>query len=524
MSPADLPSSRCSARYDYTAFIVVRYGVDRATWLADRRAAVIATYNTGAPEYDQHEYPSDTQREWVERTLDRLPAGSNVLDAPCGTGKYFQMIVDAGHSVAGVDQSTGMLDQARARGIAVSLERMSLQDLAYEHRFDAILTIDAMENVPPEEWPPVLANLHRALRPGGSLYMTVEDADAIEIDKAFDALSRAGTPAVRGEVIAGDVAGYHYYPGRDQVLAWFAAEGLEVLEEAFKQEDGWGYHHFLLRSKSGSSLAFTDLRPETTAALAALRAVLPLVQERRGASEVRAKGPNDIVTGTDVLVQSTLQEVLHEHHPDIAFLGEEGAPDVAPDARRMWLVDPICGTSNYAAGIPLFAINVALVEDQRIAASAVADGGTGELYVAERGRGAWLVGASGLRRLEVSGTNPLVSVDPDVRGGQGLQDFPTAFAVEAIVGHRWDVRALSSTIALVYLAGGRLGGAVYAPLGAALHFAAGVLLAQEAGAIVTDQAGGEWTLDNPVCIVAATPALHADLVALAAEVYARVTA
>src|SRR5258708_13306799 len=77
-----------------------------------------------------------------------------------------------------------------------------------------------------------------------------------------------------------------------------------------------------------------DLRPETRAALEALRAVLPLVQERRGASEVRAKGPNDIVTGTDVLVQSTLQQILHEQHPDIAFLGEEGSPDLAPDARR----------------------------------------------------------------------------------------------------------------------------------------------------------------------------------------------
>jgi myo-inositol-1(or 4)-monophosphatase len=267
-----------------------------------------------------------------------------------------------------------------------------------------------------------------------------------------------------------------------------------------------------------------DLRPETRAALEALRAVLPLVQERRGASEVRAKGPNDIVTGTDVLVQSTLQQILHEQHPDIAFLGEEGSPDLAPDARRMWLVDPICGTSNYAAGIPLFAINVALVEDQRIAASAVADGGTADLYIAEHNNGAWRVSSSGLHRLQVSDTNLIVSVDPDVRGGQGLQDFPTAFAVEALARHRWDVRALSSTIALVYVASGRLSGAVYAPLGAALHFAAGVLLAREAGALVTDHTGAEWTLDSPICVVAATRALHAELVTLASEVYARATA
>ena len=116
----------------------------------------------------------------------------------------------------------------------------------------------------------------------------------------------------------------------------------------------------------------TDFRPETRAAFDALRAALPLVQQRRGATEIREKSRNDIVTATDVLVQSTLQDFLHEQHPDIAFLGEEGIPSLAHDAKRTWLVDPICGTTNYAAGIPLFAINVALVEDSRIVAAAVA--------------------------------------------------------------------------------------------------------------------------------------------------------
>lgn len=266
-----------------------------------------------------------------------------------------------------------------------------------------------------------------------------------------------------------------------------------------------------------------DLRPETQAALTALRAALPLVQERRGATEIHEKAPNDIVTGTDVLVQTMLQEVLHEHHPDIAFLGEEGTPNVAPDARRMWMVDPICGTTNYAMGIPLFAINVAMIEDGRTAVSAVADGGTGELYAAEDDRGACLIGRHALRGLQVSSTNMLVSVDPDNRGGQGLDDFPTAFAIEALARRRWDVRALSSTLALVYVASARLGGAVYAPLGAPLHFAAGVLLAKEAGAIVTDQSGAGWTLDSPICVVGATRELHADLLAVAATVYERVS-
>ncbi len=47
---------------------------------------------------------------------------------------------------------------------------------------------------------------------------------------------------------AGDVAGYHYYPGRDRAVGWLTAAGLEIVDEGLKQEDGWAYRHFLLRS------------------------------------------------------------------------------------------------------------------------------------------------------------------------------------------------------------------------------------------------------------------------------------
>jgi len=191
---------------------------------------VLASYDAGAATYDQHEYPSDTQREWVARLLHQLPPNSLVLDAPCGTGKYFPLIASCGHRVIGADQSSGMLAEARRRGIAVSLENVALEELAYAQMFAAVLTIDAMENVAPEEWPRVLANLHGALRPDGVLYLTVEDIDVSQIQDAFAALRNTGAPAVYGEVIEGDVAGYHYYPGRERVIEWFSAEGLRVLE------------------------------------------------------------------------------------------------------------------------------------------------------------------------------------------------------------------------------------------------------------------------------------------------------
>lgn len=156
------------------------------------------------------------------------------------------MVVDAGFRVVGVDGSAGMLAQARARGLANELEHSSLQDLQYEDAFDGVITVDAMENVPPEDWPVVLANLQRAVRPGGFLYITVEEIERSEVENAFATLSARGAPSVLGEVVEGDVAGYHYYPERTQVIDWLEAEGLAIVDEDFQQEDGWGYRHFLL--------------------------------------------------------------------------------------------------------------------------------------------------------------------------------------------------------------------------------------------------------------------------------------
>jgi SAM-dependent methyltransferase len=222
---------------------------DRRTWLAERRAAVQAEYDVEAPDYDTQPYPTTSHVAFVERLLETCPAGGIVLDAPCGTGKYFDIVRAAGRSVVGIDQSAGMLAQARARSIAIRLEQVGLQELAFDADFDGAMTIDAMENVPPEDWPIVLANLHRAVRHGAHLYLTVEEIDDADIDAALVDSTSRGLPALRGEVIEGDTAGYHYYPGRDQVLRWLAAEGLDVVDEGFDQEDGWGYRHLLVRDR-----------------------------------------------------------------------------------------------------------------------------------------------------------------------------------------------------------------------------------------------------------------------------------
>jgi SAM-dependent methyltransferase len=223
---------------------------DRAAWLAERRRAVETQYDDESAAYDAEggNYPTPLHRSFVDRMLATTPDGGLVLDAACGSGKWFSPVVEAGRRVVGVDQSAGMLAQAHAKGLAERTERVGLQDLAFEQEFDGAMVVDAMENVSPEDWPRVARNLARALKPGGHLFLTLEEQDdEVGIDETHRQLVASGQPAVRGEVIEGDVAGYHYYPGRMQALQWLTDAGLSPIAEEYDDHGDWGYRLFLLR-------------------------------------------------------------------------------------------------------------------------------------------------------------------------------------------------------------------------------------------------------------------------------------
>jgi SAM-dependent methyltransferase len=221
--------------------------VDREAWLRERRRTAEERHDTiHAFTYDdQYGEIGPTHRRFVADLLERCRPGGTVLDAACGTGKYFAMVLDAGRRVVGTDQSTGMLARARARFPGVPLERVGLQELAFDGQFDAVMCIDAMENIPPEDWPRVVANLHRALRPGGHLYLTVEQVDDEELDRELADATARGLPVVRGEESRD---GYHYYPSREQVGHWMEEGMLVVVAEDYSPGDGYGYLHLLARA------------------------------------------------------------------------------------------------------------------------------------------------------------------------------------------------------------------------------------------------------------------------------------
>jgi SAM-dependent methyltransferase len=217
--------------------------MDRATWLRDKRRAAAARMDTRyAPIYDEHWGDiAPTHQRMLARFLALCPARAWILDAACGTGKYWPLLLDGQRRVYGIDQAGGMLQQARAKFPDVPAEQLGLQELADVERFDGAICMDSLELVCPEEWPLVLANLHRALRPDGLLYVTIELPEP-DLAEVYAAAVAEGLPVVPGEYVK--AGGYHYYPALDQARAWLASAGFTVVEDV----EGDGYQHMLARA------------------------------------------------------------------------------------------------------------------------------------------------------------------------------------------------------------------------------------------------------------------------------------
>ena len=224
---------------------------DRAAWLRDLRRVDELQEDALAPDYDaQWGEIEDTHRAFVERFLSTLPPDGRVLDAACGTGKYFGMVIASGRSLLGVDHSGAYLANAGAKFSHVRTEKHDLQDLPYRDEFDGVMCVDAMEFVPPEDWPGILERFRRALRPGGWLYLTVELVPEDRVRAANEEARRSGLPVVEGEVMWEEPGGYyHHYPSMEQVRSWLGDAGFVIEEEVEGplHAEGYAYHHVLAR-------------------------------------------------------------------------------------------------------------------------------------------------------------------------------------------------------------------------------------------------------------------------------------
>jgi myo-inositol-1(or 4)-monophosphatase len=225
----------------------------------------------------------------------------------------------------------------------------------------------------------------------------------------------------------------------------------------------------------------------------------------------------DFATDADLEAESAIRAVLTDLRPEDAQLGEEHGASGADTARR-WLIDPLCGTRNFAAGLPLMSSNVALTVGGDVTAGASVECVGDETYWTD-GLRAWTRREGSDTALRPSAETLMVAINLEVdpagrRRASDLLADPAFFET-------YQPRITSTTEALAWVAAGRH--AAYLTEGDLVdnvHFAAGIGLCRAAGCVVTDLAGGpvRTGAHQPAgrggLLAAADAATHAALLAL----------
>ena len=106
--------------------------------------------------------------------------------------------------------------------------------------------------------------------------------------------------------------------------------------------------------------------------------------------QISRKGAGDFVSRADMAAEKIIREELTEARPTYGFLGEETGDVDGQDPTRRWIVDPLDGTTNFLHGLSHWAVSIALEHKGQLVAAVVYDPTKDEMFVAEKGAGAWM--------------------------------------------------------------------------------------------------------------------------------------
>jgi myo-inositol-1(or 4)-monophosphatase len=229
--------------------------------------------------------------------------------------------------------------------------------------------------------------------------------------------------------------------------------------------------------------------------------------------DVHFKGRIDLVTDADRASEETILRVLRKRAPGARILAEESGAHEGEDL--CFIVDPLDGTTNYAHGLPAYAVSIALEAAGRVELGVIYDPSHEELYVAERGGGASCngerIGVSAAASLDESLLTTGFPYDIRVNPDNNLKEY-AVFATRSRAVRRFG----SAVIDLAWVACGRYDGFWELRLGP-WDVAAGGLLVKEAGGRVTAIDGGPLDIDTPT-LVASNGHIHDAILAILREV------
>jgi myo-inositol-1(or 4)-monophosphatase len=250
-----------------------------------------------------------------------------------------------------------------------------------------------------------------------------------------------------------------------------------------------------------------DYSTELNIARTAADSAAEIIQEyqRDNSFTVDFKAKNDLITEADLKAEEEILSIIKKEFPNDEILAEESAQKDTLPGGRVWLIDPIDGTTNFAHGFPVYCVSIALWDDKEPKMGLVLEVSSEEYFTAIAGKGAFLNG----KLISVSKLqNPKHSL---IGTGFPYKDLSLVdnylnyfrFLMHNTHGVR---RAGSAAYDLCFLACGRFDGFYEYALNP-WDVGAGVLIIKEAGGTVSDWSGGtDWLFGKR--IVAGNPTMH----------------
>ena len=225
--------------------------------------------------------------------------------------------------------------------------------------------------------------------------------------------------------------------------------------------------------------------------------------------QVSLKGPANFVSLADKRAEEVLYKELAKARPGYGFIGEEGGNREGADKSHTWIVDPLDGTTNFLHGIPQFAISIGLQREGVIIAGVIYNPANDELYIAEKGKGAFLND----QRLRVAGRRQLnesviaCGLPHIGRGDHELSRLEMTAIQNKVAGLR---RFGAASLDMAFVAAGRLDGYWERNL-QPWDMAAGQILIREAGGTVSCVDGSSDPLKTGH-VLCGNEFIHAELV------------
>jgi myo-inositol-1(or 4)-monophosphatase len=217
----------------------------------------------------------------------------------------------------------------------------------------------------------------------------------------------------------------------------------------------------------------------------------------------------DLVTAADLEAEKRIVSVIREKFPSHNFLCEESKYEKT-DSEYTWVIDPLDGTNNFASGLPVFCVSIALLKNGGPVAAVIYDPSRYEVFTAVKGKGAYLNGA----RINASNADSLkkailVTGFYYDRGENmiGNLEWIKSFFLKRVMGIR---RFGAAALDLAYVAAGRVSGFWEFNL-SPWDFAAGKLLIEEAGGLVTTREGGAVDPFKSSFVVASNGKIHKEI-------------